>query len=234
MQYRLGTVQVTNGSATVTMTGASTGADAVAVGNSFKTGLDGDGIYQVASRTPASGASITSITLTTTYGGSNATGLDYMIVKDFTALRNYPEVAQGDHDAADILTRALRMIGTDVYQLLGPNAGRPRSPIQTVTMSSTTNNLAISASYGTVKLGGSPGGAVSFTGMTAGNDGDVVLLLNTCGNTITIARENASSTAGNRFASNGAANFTLHAGGGAAFCLYSTTTNRWHVLAGAP
>jgi hypothetical protein len=234
MQYRLGTATVTNGSATVTLTGATTGADAVAVGNAWKSDLDGDGIYQIASRTPGSGASITSLTLTTTYGGSNASGIGYQITKDFTTLRNYPEVSQGDHDAADWITKALRMIGTDIYQLLGPNAGRPRSPIQTVTMSSTTNNLAISASYGTVKLGGSPGGAVSFTGMTAGNDGDVVLLLNTCGNTITIARENASSTAANRFASNSAANLTLHAGGGAAFCLYSTTTNRWHVLAGAP
>jgi len=234
MQYKLGTAALTNGSATVTLTGASTGADSVAVGNSFKTGIDGDALYQIASRTPASGASITSLTLSTTYGGSNVTGIDYMILRDFTAFRNYPEVAQGDHDSADVITASFRKIATDIYQLLGPNAGRPRSPIQTVTMSSTTNNLAISASYGTVKLGGAPGGAVTFTGMSAGADGDICYLLNTCGNTITIARENASSTAGNRFASNGAANFTLHAGGGACMAIYSSTTSRWHIFGVTP
>lgn len=234
MQYRLGTVQVTNGSATVTMTGASTGADAVAIGNSFKTGLDGDGIYQVASRTPASGGSITSITLTTTYGGSNATGIDYMITKDFTALRNYPEIAQGDHDAADWITKALRMIGTDVYQLLGPNAGRLRLPIQSCTVTTTTNNLSISASYSVVKLSGAPGGSVTLTGMTAGVDGDLVLIYNGCGQTVTITREGGGSTAANRFASNSGASFTLHATGGACLAFYSAVDSRWHVLGVTP
>ncbi|MBI5193971.1 MAG: hypothetical protein HZA08_11090, partial [Nitrospirae bacterium] len=67
-----------------------------------------------ASRTPESGASLTSITLTTNYAGTSGASLGYQITKDFTPYRGYPEIAQGDADAADWITKALRMIDSDL------------------------------------------------------------------------------------------------------------------------
>lgn len=119
MQYQLGTVQVTNGSPNIVFTGAVTGASAIAVGHLFKTERDGDSVYQLSSRTPSSGPSITSATLSSPYGGLDGTGLFYQIVSDFTLNRGYPRPAQGDADAADWIAKALDKIDADIAALLG-------------------------------------------------------------------------------------------------------------------
>ena len=121
-QYRLGTISITNGSAAITVSGASAGAENVAVGQSFKVDRDGEVVYQIASRTPASGASITALTLSVVYGGVTGAGLNYQITQDYTPNRSYPELAQGDADAADWLTRAIRKIDTDMALLLGTSS----------------------------------------------------------------------------------------------------------------
>jgi hypothetical protein len=118
-QVTLGTVSVTNGSNAVTVSGLTTGADGVAVGNMFKVRRNAEAIYTIASRTPSSGPSITSLTLSVNYGGSTGSGLNYEIVKDFTSSRGYPEFGAGDLDVADVLTQAIRMVSADVASLMG-------------------------------------------------------------------------------------------------------------------
>ena len=121
-QYRLGTISITNGSAAITVSGASAGAENVAVGQSFKVDRDGEVVYQIASRTPSSGATLTALTLSVVYGGVTGAGLNYQITQDYTPNRSYPELAQGDADAADWLTRAIRKIDTDMALLLGTSS----------------------------------------------------------------------------------------------------------------
>lgn len=123
-QYKLGTVSVTNGSATVTVSGASSGAENVAVGDAFKLDRDGDAIYQIASRTPGSGAALTALTLSVPYAGPTVSGSPYQITADFTPHRGYPELAQGDADAADWITRSLRLIDLDVSDLFTGKANQ--------------------------------------------------------------------------------------------------------------
>jgi|SRR5688572_1090418 len=119
MQYRAGSVTVTNASATVTFAEALVGAETVAIGDLFKLDRDGDAVYQLASRTPSSGASITSATLSAPYGGTSGAGLSYQIVSDFTVNRGYPRPNQGDADSGDWLAAALDAIDADIASILG-------------------------------------------------------------------------------------------------------------------
>lgn len=121
-QYKTGTCAVTNASITVTITGATADASAVAVGNLFKTGVAGDAIYQVASRTPASGATLTSITLSAAYGGTTQSGLTYQITKDFSVNRSYVLPAQGDANAGDWIAKSIAKIDADVGAILSTSA----------------------------------------------------------------------------------------------------------------
>jgi len=118
-QYKLGTCSVITNNATVNFTDASSGAENVAIGDSFKVDRDGEVIYQISSRTPSSGASLTSVVLSVVYGGTTGSGLGFQITTDFTTNRSYPELAQGDADAADWLTAALRKIDQDMGNLFG-------------------------------------------------------------------------------------------------------------------
>lgn len=125
MQYRSGTCSVTNGNNTVNFTGNTADASGVTVGDQFKADIDGSAIYQVASRTPASGPTLTSITLSVVYGGTTTAGLSYQIVSDFSLNRGYPLLAQGDMDAADWLSKIVTMIDADVSVILGSAGGTP-------------------------------------------------------------------------------------------------------------
>ena len=109
MQYRTGTVSVTNGDATITFSGATTGAENVAPGTLFKLDADGAPMYEVASRTPSSGPSLTSLELTAPYAGATAAGQPYILCWEFTP-KGIPLLSQGDADAADILRRAFALI----------------------------------------------------------------------------------------------------------------------------
>lgn len=123
-QLRTGTVDLTNGSVAVVVNGVASGAEEVAVGSQFKRDNEA-AIYIVASRTPASGGSLTQITLTAPYAGATGAGALYQITTDFSPGRNYPLLNQGDGDAADWITRALLMIDTDYSALV---AAYPLAP----------------------------------------------------------------------------------------------------------
>ncbi len=118
MQFRQGTVNVTNGSASVVIDGVENGS-LVGTGQQFKTDRDGDAIYQIASRTPSSGAVLTNVTLSVPYTGATGNGLSYQICTDFSINRSYPLPQQGDADAADWITSALVKIDQDIASVIG-------------------------------------------------------------------------------------------------------------------
>lgn len=128
MQYRSGTVSVTNGLPTITFAGNTADASGVAIGDYFKADIDGAPIYQLTSRTPTSGATLTSATLSPNYAGPTQAGLGYQIVKDFSASRGYPLFGQGDGDAADWLSKLVNMLDADLAILLGAGS-TPRLPV---------------------------------------------------------------------------------------------------------
>lgn len=118
MQLRRGTCVVENGNPVVLFNNITSGAEEVASGCAFK--LDNESaIYTIASRTPISGPTLESVTLTSPYGGPTLQPTTlYQITVDFTPGRGYPELNQGDGDAAVWLTRAIRMIDTDYGSLI--------------------------------------------------------------------------------------------------------------------
>lgn len=166
-QYRSGLVSVQNGSNVVTITGATADASQVQVGQWFKLDLDGDAIYQISSRTPASGPTLTSLTLSTPYAGTTQADLPYQIATDYSANRSYPLPAQGDADAGDWLARALALIDQDIATLLS-FAGQVMAP-DAVHLPTT-----LSYNEGTLGIGGARflhayGTENAFAGKDAGN-----------------------------------------------------------------
>jgi hypothetical protein len=101
-QYKVGTVNTTSGSATVTGVG-TTFTGNVSVGDAFT--IVGSGVTY----TVAAVASDTSLTLSAPYAGATATGQAYAITRDFTT-DGIPELAQGDIETATIYTRGMRRI----------------------------------------------------------------------------------------------------------------------------
>lgn len=105
MQYRTGTVTVTNGSAVVTGSGTSW-LTYVSAGSLFKK-QSTNVIYDIASVD-----SNTQITLSSVYAGISESGISYAIVKDFTPNLGLPEIWAGDIDWPTVLTKALRLLDT--------------------------------------------------------------------------------------------------------------------------
>lgn len=73
-------------------------------------------------------------------------------------------------------------------------------------------------------------GAYSITGLAGGANGRAVVLVNIGSNPITLAHENASSTAANRFACPDSVDFYLQPGA-VAWVVYDTTSTRWRLVA---
>lgn len=116
MQLRINNATVTNGDPEIVISGVLSGAEEVEAGSLVK--RDGEqAIYVVGSRTPASGASLTGVTLTTNYVGSSGTG-PLQIVNNFSPSRSYPLTYKGDGDPADWIRRAITMIDVDVASFI--------------------------------------------------------------------------------------------------------------------
>ena len=122
-QYKAGTANVTNGSATVTGSGTLWSAN-VSAGDSFTIASTGV-VYDVAAVN-----SNTSITLSVAYAGPTVTGAVYAIGTSFTVPDNFPEMSQGDIETATIFTRAMRKIQGKFSSILagGANANFTAMP----------------------------------------------------------------------------------------------------------
>lgn len=71
-------------------------------------------------------------------------------------------------------------------------------------------------------------GGSTLTGIVAGADGRMIVIVNVSANTLTIAHENAGSAAANRFLSTTGANLTLTQDD-IAIAVYDAATARWRV-----
>ena len=93
----------------------------------------------------------------------------------------------------------------------------------------TINNLAIPNTT-VVLLIGTATNPITLTGMTAGNNGDLVILINdnTNGVAVTLSTEDANSSPNNRFRSNQGGNPVMNGNIGAVFCYYFG--NRWGII----
>lgn len=110
-QYQVGSVDVTNGSSTVTGTDTSFLAE-VSAGDIFLRYGD------PASYTIASVDSDNQITLNAPYAGTTDTKVLYAISRDFTPNRGYPYLNPGDLGTAEVLKEALRKIDEDIQSLM--------------------------------------------------------------------------------------------------------------------
>jgi hypothetical protein len=109
MQYKTGTVSVTNGSPTVT--GSGTSWNSLSTPLYFKIDADGAPVYEVASID-----SDTQLTLAGNYQGTTQPGLQYQLVQDFSAYYGFPLPSQGDADAGDWIRRAIVEIDAQIAQ----------------------------------------------------------------------------------------------------------------------
>jgi hypothetical protein len=103
MQYSKGTVTATNGSQVIT-------GDIQFFGENVEAGdlflVVGDNTsYEVGSVD-----SDTQLTLTANYAGDTASGVQYVIHRDFTPIKGLPYPQKGDIETAVIIKRALMMI----------------------------------------------------------------------------------------------------------------------------
>jgi hypothetical protein len=127
-QYRVGTVEVTNGSATVTAVDPDPGSSDydephqwlsnVAVGDLFIV-AGTDVFYEVLTVN-----SDIQLTLVATYQGTTVTasgtpnvGAHYAIVRDFTTNYLLPELSRGDIETANVVSRALQGIDAELDTL---------------------------------------------------------------------------------------------------------------------
>lgn len=146
MQYKTGTVSVTNGSAVVTGAGTSWLSE-VEVGDGFII----RGI--AATYDIASVDSNTQLTLSVGYAGSTASGVSYTIQRDFTSENSIPEMSDGDIETATIFTRSMRTIqdvlstkavGSDLDQVDNTSdQDKPVSTAQQTALNAKVNNSAI-------------------------------------------------------------------------------------------
>ena len=108
-QFSKGTMAVTNGGQNFVITGASIDEidDAVSVGDLIRVNNE-NVLYEVGS---VSGYTLTATAL---YTGATASGLAYSVTKDFTPNYGFPELSPGDVGTAEIYTRAMRAIDSQM------------------------------------------------------------------------------------------------------------------------
>ena len=114
MQYKIGTVSVTNGSPTVI--GEGVDWSGLSTPLYFKIDADGAPVYEVATIDPPN----KEITLAANYQGSTQSGLKYQLVQDFSNNLGIVLPSQGDADSGDWLRRSF--VEIDQW-LFGPKWG---------------------------------------------------------------------------------------------------------------
>lgn len=100
------------------------------------------------------------------------------------------------------------------------------------TAEATTGNIDAldTSSSSSVRFTGA--GAVTLRGIANGQDGKYLTIVNSTGNTLTVANEDANPSAANRIVTGTGADFTV-SDGGSAFFQYDSTGQRWRAVSGA-
>ena len=158
-QYKTGTANVTNGSATVTGSGTLWLAN-VTAGDSFT--VAGDGVmYDVASVD-----SDTQVTLSVAYAGVTASGVVYAIGTGFTVPDSFPEMSQGDIETATIFTRAMRKIQGKISAIVSDISGKAAIAGQIFTgeiVYRGAGGVSTNTSYGDTSLSSNTSGSDNST-----------------------------------------------------------------------
>jgi len=128
-QHKTGTVNVTNGSSTITGNGTLWLAN-ISIGDVFKIQSE-NATYKVEAI-----VSNTEITLTANYAGTTASYTNYQIVVDFTPNFHLTEIHVGDKDWPYHLTQTIREIDRILYWLY--DRLQSSATTTTTTSSSTT------------------------------------------------------------------------------------------------
>jgi len=157
-QYRVGTVSVENGSATVT--GDITEWLSEVVPGAMFT-VRGSGVTYTVSGV----VSATELTLSAPYGGLTASGAYYIIARNFTPNADIPLIAAGDVETATLVSEAFKRIDDMAWpvtsvsspvdgQALVYDEGEEQFTNKFVvnSLEGTPNQIAVSASHGDVTL----------------------------------------------------------------------------------
>ena len=139
-QYIEGLVSIKNNSATVW--GFSTDfltANNVKIGDLFKKR------YENAFYTVSAVVLATQLTITPVYAGVNASAVSYVVIRDFTANLDLPEMSPGDLDFQDQYTRAVRLLDTEMFEVnvSSPNANATILATHDVVLGSGNITLAL-------------------------------------------------------------------------------------------
>ena len=110
MQYKEGTVSVTNGSQDVVGTNTYW-RNNIKVGDFFKIVGESE-YYEIASVTDD-----THLSLTTPYQGATGSGKSYVILRDYTENYKLPEISKGDLDWHISYNRAMKIIDEKLKEL---------------------------------------------------------------------------------------------------------------------
>ncbi len=115
MQYKTGTVSVTNGSPLVTAESTAMNWSTIAAGSIFS--ISGSDVPYIVAVPPVqvnlSGTLYWRLTLTSNYGGATNTGLAYFIAQDFDPFGfGIPLIKTTDTNTPTIFSRAMLLIAT--------------------------------------------------------------------------------------------------------------------------
>jgi hypothetical protein len=168
MQYKTGTVAVTNGNAGIVGTGTAWLAS-VTVGSVFS--VAGSGVPYIV----ANVVDDTHITLASNYGAPTLGGLSYAITTSFTPNQKLPYPEATDIDTHTIVKRAMLQIDTMLGAAIG-GAGQANRVVFTDANGNlaTSSNLAYSTATGNLVVTASSGNSISAD--RTGGAGSVRLL----------------------------------------------------------
>ncbi len=183
MQYRVGTVTVTEGNSLVVGNGTAWITAGISVGDLFWL-REGDGFpYHVAAV-----ESETRIHLSGGYGGVNTPNANYVISRSFTPNQSYPYPQPGDVDATLIVARAIAEIDADMAAAGGGTSGiRRLGDLLDVVVSGASNGEVLTYENGTYVLSPVSGGGGSGT-INTDNSGSGAQILKPANNGVVIAR----------------------------------------------
>lgn len=170
MQYRVGTVTVSEGDSLVIGIGTAWITAGVSTGDLFWL-RDGDGFpYHVAAVQAED-----RIVLSGGYGGVDAANANYVISRSFTPNQGYPYPQVGDVDATLIVARAIAEIDADMAAAGGGTAGiRRLGDLLDVNTSGASNGEVLTYLNGTYILAPGGSGSVSLTVENSGSGGQIL------------------------------------------------------------
>ena len=109
MQYTTGTVTTVNGSQNIVGTNTKWVSN-VDASYTFKVVADEE-FYEILSITDD-----THLVLSSPYQGTSASGVSYVILRDYTTNFDFPTITKGDINWPEVVSRAIQLIDANLYE----------------------------------------------------------------------------------------------------------------------